>query len=157
MKKKAALAFLTVILVAVFVGSLTFNCMYRKTIDRLQILEERKAYLEWDIEGLAQQIVWLESEIVLLEEEWLETKLQTGAGKYVLTLEITHELENGSGLRSFLCGPVSMIVQIPVDKEYYDYVDVGDILHDDFKMGKFTWAGSSGDWKIVVKDKETMG
>lgn len=155
MKRKAWMMFLAAILIAVLVGSLTFNGMYSRTLDRLQTLEERKAYLEWEIEGLSQQIVWLESEIVLLEEEWQDMKLLTGEAKYVITLKITHEF--GTGLRSRLCGPVSMTVQLPVDKEYYDYVEIGSVLHDDFKMGKFTWAGSSGDWEIVVTDKEIVG
>ena len=155
MNRKSWIIFLAAILIAVLVGSLTFNYMYSRMIDRLQILEERKAYLEWEAEGLAQQIVWLESEIVLLEEEWQNTKILVGEAKYLLTLKITHE--SGAGLWSHLHGPVSMTVQIPADKAYYDFVKIGSVLHDDFKMGKFTWAGSSGDWEIIVTDKEIVG
>lgn len=155
MNRRTWMIFLVAILIAVLVGAITFNCMCSGKVDRLRILEERKGYLEWEIEGLAQQIVWLESEIALLEEEWKNMKLLVGETKYLLTLKITYE--SGTGLWSHLHGPVSMTAQIPVDKAYYEFIEIGSVLHDDFKMGRFTWAGSSGDWEIIVTDKEIVG
>ena len=44
-------------------------------------------------------------------------------------------------------------IQIPVDEQYYDDVEVGDIIDDSFRMGSFVSAGSIGSWDIKVVDK----
>lgn len=45
-------------------------------------------------------------------------------------------------------------LQIPVDKEYYDSLEVGDVLDDTFRMGSLLMEGSFGSWEITVIDKE---
>jgi len=44
-------------------------------------------------------------------------------------------------------------IQIPVDKEYYDSVEIGETIADDFRMGSFVFKGSFGSWDITVEDK----
>lgn len=47
-----------------------------------------------------------------------------------------------------------IMMQVPVDKEYYDSVEVGDKIDDSFRMGSLIMKGSFGSWKVTVDDKE---
>lgn len=44
-------------------------------------------------------------------------------------------------------------LEIPVDKEYYDNVRVGQEVSNGFRMGSLMFYGSAGKWKVVVKNK----
>lgn len=44
-------------------------------------------------------------------------------------------------------------LEIPVDKEYYDNVRVGQEVSNGFRMGSLILYGSAGKWKVVVKNK----
>jgi hypothetical protein len=43
--------------------------------------------------------------------------------------------------------------EIPVDKEFYDSVKVGDKIVDKFRGGSFIISGSFSDWVLKVEDK----
>ena len=45
-------------------------------------------------------------------------------------------------------------IEIPVDKEYYDNVDVGDTINNDFRVGSMVMKGSFGSWDVTVKGKD---
>jgi hypothetical protein len=45
---------------------------------------------------------------------------------------------------------------IPVDKDFYDEVKIGDEILDDFRMGSFIMNGSFGDWKMEVTHKRMV-
>jgi hypothetical protein len=45
---------------------------------------------------------------------------------------------------------------IPVDKEFYDNVKIGDEILDNFRMGSFIMNGSLGDWEMEVKSKKVI-
>ena len=45
-------------------------------------------------------------------------------------------------------------IQIPVDKEYYDSVEVGQNIADEFRMGSFVFRGTFGNFKVSVIKKE---
>lgn len=42
---------------------------------------------------------------------------------------------------------------LPVDKEFYNKVDVGDEVVDEFRAGSFIMNGSFGDWEMTVIKK----
>jgi hypothetical protein len=42
---------------------------------------------------------------------------------------------------------------IAVDKAYYDSVNIGDVVCNDFRAGSFLTSTSVGNWNIVVKNK----
>jgi hypothetical protein len=46
--------------------------------------------------------------------------------------------------------------EIPVDKQYYDSVKVGDEILDKFRNGSFYIDSSIGNWKITVIRKRIM-
>lgn len=45
--------------------------------------------------------------------------------------------------------------EVPVDKDYYNKVYVGQEITDSFRMGSFVMKGSIGKWKIIVRNKYT--
>lgn len=44
-------------------------------------------------------------------------------------------------------------IAVPVDKQFYDDVEKGDKLNDDFRLGSLMTSGSVGTWDIKIKDK----
>ena len=108
-------------------------------------------------EGVAKlesEIAQLEAERDQLNEEILNTKIDNGLAKYVITFNIkqTHfTLDIGEHLKDSMN---DISIEIPVDKEYYDSVEVGDVIDDSFRMGSFIWKGSFGNWKVTVESKD---
>jgi hypothetical protein len=60
------------------------------------------------------------------------------------TLNISEHLKDSINKLTF---------EVPVDKDYYNKVRVGQEITDSFRMGSFVMKGSIGKWKITVKSK----
>lgn len=115
---------------------------------------------ESDIDELRARISYLKSEISSLEAERSELldeisdiKIENGTAKYVVTFNIRQShftLDLGQHLKDAMN---DISIQIPVDKEYYDSVRVGDVIDDSFRMGSFLFKGSFGNWNVSVEDK----
>jgi hypothetical protein len=43
--------------------------------------------------------------------------------------------------------------ELPVDKEFYDSIDVGDLIIDRFRAGSFILRGSFSNWRMSVINK----
>ena len=107
-----------------------------------------------DVAKIESEIAQLEAERDRLNEEILNTKIDNGLAKYVITFNIkqTHfTLDIGEHLKDSMN---DISIEIPVDKEYYDSVEVGDVIDDSFRMGSFIWKGSFGNWKVTVESKD---
>ena len=106
-----------------------------------------------EITKLESEIAQLEAERDRLNEEILNTKIDNGLAKYAITFNIkqTHfTLDIGEHLKDAMN---DISIEIPVDKEYYDGVEVGDTIDDSFRVGSFIWKGSFGNWKVTVESK----
>ena len=106
-----------------------------------------------EITKLESEIAQLEAERDRLNEEILNTKIDNGLAKYVITFNIkqTHfTLDIGEHLKDAMN---DISIEIPVDKEYYDSIEVGDTIDDSFRVGSFIWKGSFGNWKVTVESK----
>ena len=55
------------------------------------------------------------------------------------TLDITEHIKDSMN---------TVDIPMPITKEFYDSVNVGDIINDDFRVGSFVVKGSFGKWKI---------
>ena len=100
-----------------------------------------------------EDVAKLEAERDQLNEEILNTKIDNGLAKYVITFNIkqTHfTLDIGEHLKDAMN---DISIEIPVDKEYYDSVEIGDTIDDSFRVGSFIWKGSFGNWKVTVESK----
>ena len=103
---------------------------------------------------LESEIAQLEAERDRLDEETLNTKIDNGLAKYVITFNIKQShfsLDLGEHLKDAMN---DISIEIPVDKEYYDSVEVGDVIDDSFRMGSFIWKGSFGNWKVTIESKD---
>lgn len=139
MKKKISSA----ILVVVLLFSLT-SCGEQEQVD----------FLNQQIAELQTQKSSLEVEITDLENMVAQKKEENGTAKYILTLEIkqTHfTLKISKHLKDAMN---AIEIQIPVDKEYYDSVEVGQNIADEFRMGSFVFRGTFGNFKVSVIKKE---
>lgn len=103
---------------------------------------------------LQEEISALESEKSALQDDIIDLKVEAGTAKYVLTINIRQShctLDIGEHLKDSMN---DISIQIPVDKEYFDSLSVGDTINNSFRMGSFIFKGSFGNWKITVADKE---
>lgn len=110
--------------------------------------------LNTEIDGLKAEISELENQRDSLKSEIADIKVENGTAKYVITFNIkqSHFTLDLSEHMKDAMNDIS--IQIPVDKEYYDSVEVGDTIADDFRMGSLVMKGSFGSWDITVEDKE---
>lgn len=79
-----------------------------------------------------------------------------GSEKYVVTLEFKQSrfsLDIDEHLKD---SANKLKIQVPVDKEYYDSLEVGDEVADEFRLGSFLFKGTLGSTKVKVKDKEVV-
>lgn len=115
----------------------------------IQELQEQK-------NALLSEVSKLKIEKSNLQQDILNAKVQNGTAKYVLTINIKQNhftLDLSQHLKDAMN---DISIQIPVDKEYYDSVNVGDVLDDSFRMGSFIFKGSWGNWQVTVQDKTIM-
>lgn len=114
----------------------------------------RDEYLEQKCDELRKEISVLEEQKVTLENEIVEAKVESGTAKYIITFRIkqTHiTLDIGEHIKDSMN---EIKIEIPVDKEYYDSLSVGDTINDDFRMGSLIMHGSFGSWDVTVDNKE---
>ena len=107
-----------------------------------------------DVTKLESEITQLEAERDRLNEEILDTKIDNNLAKYVIAFNIKQTyftLDIGEHLKDAMN---DISIEIPVDKEYYDSVEVGDTINDSFRVGSFIWKGSFGNWKVTVESKD---
>ena len=73
--------------------------------------------------------------------------------KYILTLhlrQISYSLSISKQIRD---AANTVDFQIPVDADYYNAVNIGQEIVDDFRVGSLIMRGSFGNWRITVKNK----
>lgn len=115
---------------------------------------DNREYLKSEIDALNAEIKQLESQRDSLKNEIVDIKVENGTAKYVVTFNIKQihfTLDIGQHIKDEMN---DISIQIPVDKEYYDSVKVGDTIADDFRMGSLIMKGSFGNWDVTVEDKE---
>ena len=110
--------------------------------------------LDNQIQTLQEEIRALETQKEKLENEIVDTKVENGTAKYVITFEIKQShfsLDLGKHLKDAMN---AIEIEIPVDKEYFDNVEVGDTINNDFRVGSLVMKGSFGSWDVTVKSKD---
>ena len=115
---------------------------------------DNREYLNAEIDGLKDEISELENQRDLLKSEIVDIKVENGTAKYIVTFNIKQN-HFTSDLSEHMKDEMNDIsIQIPVDKDYYDSVNIGDTITDDFRMGSLIMKGSFGNWDIIVENKE---
>jgi outer membrane murein-binding lipoprotein Lpp len=141
---KKIVAFIVVLCICVsLVGCASEEEMLNKNIVKL---EDRVSELKSEISNL-------ETERNALLNEVTDIKVENGTAKYIITFNIKQShftLDIGQHLKDEMN---DISIQIPVDKEYYDNVKVGDTIADNFRIGSLIFKGSFGNRDITVEDK----
>ena len=115
---------------------------------------DNREYLNEEIDGLKVEISELENQRDLLKSEIVDIKVENGTAKYIVTFNIKQNhftLDLSEHMKDEMN---DISIQIPVDKDYYDSVNIGDTIADDFRMGSLIMKGSFGNWDITVENKE---
>ena len=119
-----------------------------------EMLRDNIAELEDRVSELKNEVSALEAQKATVQKEIVDIKVENGTAKYVLTIKVKQKHYNLS-LEDHLKDEMNAItIQIPVDKEYFDSVMVGDPIADDFRVGSLVLKGSYGSWNITVEGKE---
>lgn len=90
----------------------------------------------------------LSQQIADLQQGKIPTKT-----KYILRLRLKQSHFSLSIKKHIKDAANAIEFEIPVDKEYFDSVEKGTEIVDDFRFGSFLLYGSFGDWEMTVKDK----
>lgn len=115
---------------------------------------ENDEYLAQRCEELREEISVLQEQKATIENEIINDKVENGTAKYIITFRIkqTHiTLDIGEHIKDSMN---EIKIEIPVDKEYYDSLSVGDTINDDFRIGSLIMHGSFGSWDVTVDNKE---
>jgi len=116
----------------------------------------KKDILNEEIQTLEGQIAALQSEKKQIEQDIQNlkgVKVEMGIAKYIVTFEIKQKHYNLSLGEYFKDQMNAFTIQIPVDKEFYDSVAIGDVITNKFRVGSWVLYGSFGGWNITVDDK----
>lgn len=132
---------------------LTFIVVVSTMFVLLSGCAESEEYLEQRCEDLRAEISALEGQKAAIESEIFNEKEENGTAKYVVTFRIKQShftLDIGEHIKDSMN---EITIDVPVDKEYYDAVSVGDTINDDFRVGSLIMHGSFGNWKVTVDKK----
>lgn len=144
MKKIICIASALIVVVLLFSGCMTQEEKLSAEVISLQ--NEKSA--------LQDEITQLEKQIASLNEIAISKKVETDTARYIVTLKIKqvhYSLDFTDHIKDAL-NEVS--IQVPVDKEFYENIDIGDVINDSFRLGSLLAKGSAGKWKITVENKE---
>lgn len=116
--------------------------------------------LSYEIEKLEQEKVSLEQlksklkeEVDTLQKLVVEEKINKNMETYLVVFKIkqTHlSLDIADHIKDDMN---ALEITIPVSQEYYESIEVGQIIDDSFRGGSFWMKGSVGAWEISVANK----
>lgn len=116
-------------------------------------LKAERENLETEISELEEDIRTLQSEKNSIEKLIQDLREENDIPNYIVTFEIGQQhvtLDLGDLLKDEIN---KTELEVLVSKEYYDAVDVGTVVNDDFRVGSLALKGSFGTWNIEVIDK----
>jgi len=109
---------------------------------------------EQRIEQLTNEISALETQKQTLTEEVVELKEEKGVAQYIVTIEIKQSHPFWEVKDSIKDEMNAIEVEIPVSEEYYDAVEIGTVINNEFRMGSLIMSSSIGSWDVTITNKE---
>ena len=116
-------------------------------------LKAERENLETEISELEEDIRALQSEKNSIEKLIQDLREENDIPNYIVTFEIGQQhvtLDIGDLLKDEIN---KTELEVMVSKEYYDAVEIGTVVNDDFRVGSLALKGSFGTWNIEVIDK----
>lgn len=147
------------ILLLLVISLTLFSCENKGDVQTdIDNLREERTKLENEVNTKNNTISQLDEAITSKNETLKEMDIYLDGSKplYILsielsqshfTLDITEHVKDAMNAIEF---------DIPVDKDFYDEVKIGDEILDDFRMGSFIMNGSFGDWEMEVTHKRML-
>jgi len=89
-----------------------------------------------------------------LQDKVNQLKAESGQAQYLVTFGIKQSHVFWQVKDNIKDSIQALDLQVAVSKEYYDSVQIGQTINDDFRMASFVFDGSIGNWDITVKNKE---
>lgn len=139
--------------IIVFVMALCICISFAGCTTKEESLNEEIVRLETRAAELRMEISDLLLEKNVIANEVANIKIENGTAKYIVTFNIKQShftLDLSQHLKDEMN---DISIQILVDKEYYDSVEVGDVIADNFRVGSLIMCGSFGNWDVTVEDK----
>lgn len=116
-------------------------------------LKAERENLETEISELEEDIRTLQSEKNSIEKLIQDLREENDIPNYIVTFEIGQQhvtLDIGDLLKDEIN---KTELEVTVSKEYYDAVEIGTVVNDDFRVGSLALKGSFGTWNIKVINK----
>lgn len=109
--------------------------------------ENKISQLKSEIEELKKIRNDLDNTIIDLKEE-------KGVANYIIGIEIKQSHVFWDVSDNIKDEMNAIEIEIPVSKEYYDAVEIGTVINDDFRAGSLIMSNSIGSWDIKISNKE---
>ena len=133
-----------VLLVALLMVLSTGCASNEAKVDRLS---EEVVKLEAEVNGLKRQKEELEAEII-------EVKKEHGTARFIVKFK-AKQVHYTLDLDTYLKDSMNELeFEVPVDEDYYNSVEVGTVISDDFLTGMLLVRGTFGSWEVKVVKKE---
>lgn len=116
-------------------------------------LKAERENLETEISELEEDICTLQNKKNSIENLIQDLREENDIPNYIVTFEIGQQhvtLDLGDLLKDAIN---KTELEVMVSKEYYDAVEIGTVVNDDFRVGSLALKGSFGSWIIEVIDK----
>lgn len=146
------------ILVAMF---LITSCESKQDIkEDIDELERQRNYLVQESAHYRSEKIQYYNEVERLKSEVSDLEkemsiLKSGESpKYILKLRLKQSRVSLDLFEHAKDAMNAIEFEIPVDKEFYNQVSVGDEIVDNFRAGSFIINGSFGSWNMKIKGKE---
>lgn len=116
-------------------------------------LKAERENLETEISELEEDIRTLQSEKNSIEKLIQDLREENDIPNYIVTFEIGQQ-HLTLDLDDLLKDEINKTeLEVLVSKEYYDSVDIGTVVNNDFRVGSLALKGSFGTWNIEVINK----
>lgn len=109
---------------------------------------------EEQIASLKKEIKDLQKKKDELEKSTIEIKEEKGLANYIVTIEIKQHHPFWDFENKVKDELNAVTIELPVTKEYYNNVEVGTVINDEFRVGSLILSGSIGKWDVAIKNKE---
>jgi hypothetical protein len=83
----------------------------------------------------------------------LLVSLSFGVDRYIVTLEIKQSHFTLDVFQHVKDVANAIKIEMPVDKQFYDQVEVGTVLDNSFRTASLLLYGSFGNWKVSIVGK----
>jgi len=113
-----------------------------------------------EIEELRTEKIELQTDIANLQrdqsvlmEAISDIRIEHDLARYIVTIHIGQAHTFWDYANNIKDSMNAIEIQIPVDKEFFDSVEIGTVINDDLRIGSLIMSGSVGSWDIRISDK----